>query len=59
MANQYGEQFTLSTDPLLVLMAREAETVEDELDAQHEAEVRESVLLAATFFVNYRSTSKE
>lgn len=47
-----NEQYTLSTDPMLILMAAEDETVEDEFDTQAQADVRESVLLAATFLIH-------
>lgn len=52
------EPWTLSTDPLLVLMAAECETVEDELELQAQADEREQVLMAATFLIN-RFTSKD
>ena len=52
MALISGEQYTLSTDPMLVLMAAEDETVEDEFDTQAQADVRESVLMAATFLIH-------
>ncbi len=59
MALNSGDLYTLNTDPLLILMAAEDETVQDEFDTQAQADVRESVCMAATFFVNHRSTSKE
>lgn len=41
-----GEQFTLSTDPLLVLLHAECETVDDEYEADALSDQRESTLLA-------------
>lgn len=53
-----NEQYTLGTDPMLVLMAAEDETVEDEFDTAAQADVRESVLMAA-MFITSRFSSKE
>jgi hypothetical protein len=46
------EQYTFTTDPLLILMAAECETVEDELECEAQAEQRETVLMAAKFITN-------
>lgn len=49
-----GELFTISADPMLILMAREAETVEDEMEVSSLTDERESALLAAQNYVRVR-----
>lgn len=51
-----GELFTLSTDPMLILMARECETVEDEQELSAITDERESALLAAQAYVAIRQS---
>lgn len=49
--------YTLSTDPLLVLMGKECDGDEDELrEVQALADERESVLMAAQFIVSTHIT---
>lgn len=49
------QQYTLQTDPLLVLMAAECEDVQDELEFEAECDLRESQLMAAQFIVKRNS----
>jgi hypothetical protein len=49
-----GELFTLSADPMLILMAMECETVEDEHELSAITAERESALLAAQAYVRTR-----
>lgn len=52
-----GELFTLACDPMLVLMAQECETVEDELELSAITDEREATLLAAQAYVLIRQSS--
>lgn len=52
-----GELFTLSADPMLILMALECETVEDELELASITDEREATLLAAQAYVLIRQSS--
>ena len=52
-----GELFTLSTDPMLILIALECETVEDEQELSAITDERESALLAAQAYVAIRQSS--
>lgn len=52
-----GELFTLSADPMLILMALECETVEDELELSAITDEREATLLAAQAYVLIRQSS--
>lgn len=54
-----GELFTLACDPMLILMARECETVADEFEVAAITDQRESVLLAAQAYTSIRQSSKE
>ena len=49
-----GELFTISADPMLILMALECETVEDEMEVSSLTDERESALLAAQNYVRVR-----
>lgn len=51
MDSDLGAQYTLSTDPMIVLMQLECESVEDEFEVASLCEQRESVLLAAAHVV--------
>ena len=53
-----GELFTLALDPMLILMARECETVEDEFEVTAIADEREATLLAAQAYVAIRQSSQ-
>ncbi len=53
-----GELYTLACDPMLVLMAAECETVEDEFELASITEQRESVLLAAQAYVQIRQSNQ-
>lgn len=54
-----GELYTLACDPMLVLMAAECETVEDECELSSITEQRESILLAAQAYVAIRQSSND
>lgn len=53
-----GELFTLACDPMLILMARECETVEDEVEFAAIAAERESTLLAAQAYTAIRQSNQ-
>lgn len=53
-----GELFSFAGDPLLVLMARECEDVEDELELAAIADEREATLLAAQAYTAIRQSSQ-
>lgn len=52
-----GELYTLASDPMLILMARECEGVEDELEFAAISDERESALLAAQAYTAARQSS--
>ncbi|WP_143541575.1 hypothetical protein [Rhodoferax fermentans] len=58
MILQSGELYTLATDPMLILMARECEDVEDELELAALSAQRESTLLAAQAYTAARQSSQ-
>jgi hypothetical protein len=58
MDSDLGAQYTLSTDPMIVLMQLECESVEDEFEVASLCEQRESVLLAAAHLVKSFSTKE-
>ena len=53
-----GELFTLAADPMLILMARECETVQDEQELSAITDERESKLLAAQAYVAIRQSNQ-
>lgn len=53
-----GELFTLALDPMLILMARECETVEDEFEVMAIVDEREAILLAAQAYEAIRQSSQ-
>jgi hypothetical protein len=53
-----GELFTLAVDPMIILMAQEAETVEDEFEVVTLSEQRETVLLAAQAYTSIRQSQE-
>jgi hypothetical protein len=53
-----GELYTLATDPMLILMARECEDVEDELELAAISDQRESNLLAAQAYTAVRQSNQ-
>ena len=53
-----GELYTLATDPMLILMARECEDVEDELEFNAIADEREATLLAAQAYTAARQSNQ-
>lgn len=53
-----GELYTLATDPMLILMARECEDVEDELELAAISAQRESTLLAAQAYTAARQSNQ-
>jgi len=53
-----GELYTLASDPLLVLLARECEDVKDEMECAAIADVRESTLLAAQAYTAIRQSNQ-
>lgn len=59
MDSDLGAQYTLSTDPMIVLMQLECESVKDEFEVASLCEQRESVLLAAAFQIKSFTSFKE
>lgn len=53
-----GELYTLATDPMLILMARECEDVEDELELVAITDEREATLLAAQAYTAIRQSNQ-
>ena len=53
-----GELYTLATDPMLILMARECEDVEDELELAAISDQREAILLAAQAYTAIRQSNQ-
>lgn len=53
-----GELYSLACDPLLILLARECEDVQDEIEFAAIADERESTLLAAQAYVAVRQSSQ-
>lgn len=52
-----GELYSFAGDPMLVLMARECEDVEDELELAALTDEREATLLAAQAYTAIRQSS--
>lgn len=53
-----GELFSFAGDPMLVLIARECEDVEDELELAAITDEREATLLAAQAYTAIRQSSQ-
>ena len=53
-----GELYSLACDPLLILLARECEDVQDEFEVTAIADEREATLLAAQAYVAIRQSSQ-
>lgn len=53
-----GELFSFAGDPMLVLMARECEDVEDELELAALTDEREAILLAAQAYTAIRQSNQ-
>lgn len=52
------EPYTFATDPMVLLMIKEAETPEDLIELEREFDIRETTLLAAQFVVKHFSNKE-